>query len=98
MQYETYDGQLVELGTLTDKQQAFLDAARAVYDQGARWDEFQTFYLQPESALWYVNGDKAQGRIPNAEVVKSPLYAVLTDMWLRLGERQGMVRLAARVG
>jgi hypothetical protein len=97
MRYETYDGQQIDLAVLNPIETEFLAQATEIVGKGAKWAEFQNFYVRPESPIWYVGGNEANGRLPGEQVPTGTLALVLTDMWLRLGEQQGMLRLTTKV-
>lgn len=92
VKYELHSGEVLDLSALTDKQRAFFERADRLFSQGAPWSDFQNFYLQRQSAIWFNGGDPRSERLPTSQVTRSPLYRAVKDMGLRLGVAQGYLR------
>jgi hypothetical protein len=71
--------------SLNQKEQAFLKAAKRLFNENVDWFEFESFAFGMHSPVF------AKSR-SHSKVVESPLYLALRDMWLELGVRQGKVR------
>lgn len=69
---------------LTPEERAYLDRARKMYNANVSWFEFEDFAFGMRSPIF------AKGR-SHANVLEHPLYVALTNMWLDLGVKQGMV-------
>lgn len=74
---------------LNEKEQAFLEAARRMFAENTDWLEFESFVFGMDSPVF----SKTRS---HRNVIESPLYIALRDMWLQLGVRQGMVRDESR--
>jgi hypothetical protein len=74
----------IELPNLDAQRQDFYKSALAKLRKNIPWAEFEDFAFGMGSPLY------AQKR-SHTEVLDDPLYEVLTDMWLELGVKQGLV-------
>lgn len=92
VKYEMHSGEVLDLSAMTDKQRAFFDRAERMLSRGAPWSDFQNYYLQAKSAIWFNGGDPRAERLPTTQVTRSPLYRAVQDMGLRLGVAQGYLR------
>lgn len=70
---------------LNEVEKKFLEAARRLFEQNVNWLEFEGFAFGMRSPLF------AKTR-SHKNILEHPLYVALTDMWLELGVRQGMVK------
>ncbi len=77
-------GTSVELSSLDTKQQAFYKEALANFRRKVSWADFEEFAFGMGSPLY-------AHRTSHLEVLSDPLYEVLTDMWLELGVKQGLI-------
>lgn len=69
---------------LNEEEQAFLKAARRLFDENTDWFEYESFVFGMQSPVF----SKTRS---HKKVVDSPLYIALRDMWIQLGIRQGRV-------
>jgi hypothetical protein len=74
----------VELSSLDAQRQEFYKKAHANFRKNVSWADFEDFAFGMGSPLY------AQ-RTSHLEVLSDPLYEALTDMWLELGVRQGLI-------
>jgi len=70
---------------LNEREQAFLETARRLFAENTDWFEFESFVFGMQSPVF------AKTR-SHRNILEHPLYRALTDMWLELGVRQGMVK------
>jgi hypothetical protein len=70
---------------LNEVEQAFLARARRMFAANTNWFEFEDFAFGMGSPLF----SKTRS---HQNILEHPLYRALTDMWLQLGVRQGLVR------
>jgi hypothetical protein len=69
---------------LTPEEQRFLERAREKFRQNADWFEFEDFAFGMRSPLY-------SAARSHRDVLTSPLYLELTEIWLQLGVRQGRI-------
>src|SRR5712691_404122 len=74
----------VSLDTLTELQVKFYRAARGLFREKVSWTDFEEFAFHRRSPLW-------EGFQTRREVIDTPLYRELVDMWIELGVQQGKV-------
>lgn len=74
----------VVLSKLDAQQQKFYRDALEKFRGNVPWSEFWNFAFGMKSPLY-------SHRTSHLDVLRDPLYEALTDMWLELGVRQGLV-------
>lgn len=74
---------------LNELEQAFLEHARRLFAENTSWFEFEEFAFGMHSPLFLKTRS-------HQNILEHPLYQALTDMWLQLGVRQGMVKDESR--
>jgi hypothetical protein len=71
-------------GALTPEEREFLKQAEKKYRTNTNWFEFEDFAFGMRSPLF----SRTRSHL---DVLRHPLYLALKEMWLDLGERQGLV-------
>ncbi len=77
-------GTNVVLSNLDGQQERFYREALEKFRGNISWSEFWNFAFGSGSTLY-------AHRTSHLEVLRDPLYEALTDMWLELGVKQGLV-------
>ena len=70
--------------TLTTEERDFLRQAEKKYRANTNWFEFEDFAFGMRSPLFLRTRS-------HLDVLRHPLYLALKEMWLNLGEKQGLV-------
>ena len=77
-------GTTVGLANLDAQRQEFYKKALANFRKNVSWSDFEDFAFGMGSPLY-------AHRTSHLEVLGDPLYEALTDMWLELGVKQGLI-------
>jgi hypothetical protein len=75
----------IKLDGLTPEEKRFYRRALTRFQENAAWAAFDEFAFGMLSPIY-------KRKRSHIDVLKSPLYLALKDMWLQLGVQQGLIR------
>lgn len=90
-EYTLRDGTVMDLSGLTEAQRRHLASAWAAYESGQDMEAFTREWMHNRSPVFFEGGEVRGRKLLGTEVVSSPLWKILQDLSIRLGQAQGQL-------